>query len=548
MRLGIASLFTLGLLFCMLFAIVFTAFYVAGFIEWYFLIGTTLVMNFFLWLVSPYISDFIYQWFYKVNWVGIEGLKARNLNIGIFVESIAKKYNMPIPKIGWIPDDNPTAFCYGSGRFNSRLIYTEGIFRYLDEEEAKSVFAHELGHIVHRDFIVMTVAATALQLLYELYFVFTRVRGSGKGAGILKLIGIASYVFYFIGTYILLYLSRIREYYADEFSALETKNPNALSTALVKVAYGIIANKDTEEEERLIKSTRALGLVDYKYSKELGLIYTISKKLKSDVLLQKLSLKAIESIFLYDLKNPWAFFIELSSTHPRTAKRIEKLEKIAKQFGQIPTFNIENIKNFFIDRERMWKNFFADLIFNYLPAIALVLAVLGVFLALIFSIHLPLAIIFLVLGVSLILQTMYKYPSKPSEEITILDAMCDLYASPIRGRAVKFKGKIIGRGIPGLIFSEDMMMQDVTGLMYLNYQSLIPLFGNLIFAFTKLDSLIGKEVKVEGWFLRGLSSRLELKKIYYNNETIDSHVKTLGIIIGVLFLVIGIFKISPKLL
>jgi hypothetical protein len=70
--------------------------------------------------------------------------------------------------------------------------------------------------------------------------------------------------------------------------------------------------------------------------------------------------------------------------------------------------------------------------------------------------------------------------------------MGDVYASPIRGTRVELNGVIVGRGIPGLIFSEDMMFQDETGLIYLNYEGLIPFLSNLVFAILKLEKLIGK--------------------------------------------------------
>jgi hypothetical protein len=92
-----------------------------------------------------------------------------------------------------------------------------------------------------------------------------------------------------------------------------------------------------------------------------------------------------------------------------------------------------------------------------------------------------------------------------------------------------------------------MMFQDETGLIYLNYEGLIPFFSNLVFATLKLEKLIGKSCKVYGWFIRGLSPRIELEKIVVEGKEIKSRVKFLGIIVGGLISLIGFFIFSIPL-
>ncbi|MBU0708086.1 M48 family metalloprotease [Patescibacteria group bacterium] len=534
MRLAFASLITISLLSGFLFTIVLTAAYVADYVDWILLLVLTVIINVVLWRVGPWLSDFSFKWFYRVQWIGLDGLAVQSSVVAGHIKEVCKKYGMKAPKIGLIPDDNPTAFCYGSGRFNARLVYSQGLFKYLSDEEAKAVISHELGHIVHRDFIVMTIAATILQLLYELYYIFALRRSGGssrseKKGNVLVAVGIVSYVFYVIGTYILLYLSRVREYYADEFAAAETQDPNALSRALVKVAYGIIAEKDSDREARLMQSTRTMGLVDFKSARQLGLSYANSQRFGG----------SFKDIFLFDLKNPWARILELSSTHPLTAKRIDRLERLAKGYGHEPEYGIVSLEGVTVDSARLWRNFMVDMFFMYLPKLALALALLNVILLFVFETSFLLGFWVMLAGVGMLLQTFYKYPSGTPERATVLDAMSNVYASPVRGRPVVFDGKVVGRGVPGLVFSEDLMMQDSTGLIYLNYESLLPFLGNLFFAWGKAEKLVGERISAQGWFVRGLSSRLELARIT-DGEVIKSHVYTWNIVSGVLITLLGV--------
>lgn len=124
-----------------------------------------------------------------------------------------------------------------------------------------------------------------------------------------------AYLFYWMGSYILLYLSRVREYAADAFSAKYT-DANLLADALIKIALGILS---TPSDTRLVKSTCYIGIAGDAVSKQLGLVYKNSEKARSFELLGR--------SLLFDLKSPWAFLSELSSTHPLSGKRINALMK-----------------------------------------------------------------------------------------------------------------------------------------------------------------------------------------------------------------------------
>ena len=120
---------------------------------------------------------------------------------------------------------------YGHGPWNGRVIVSKGLVDVLEPEEFKAVFAHELGHIRNKDFIVMTLVQALVLVLY----CFARASRGGGSRDRLTMTLLA-YLAYWVSYYVSLLFSRIREYMADYASAQILQNPNALSRALVKIS------------------------------------------------------------------------------------------------------------------------------------------------------------------------------------------------------------------------------------------------------------------------------------------------------------------------
>jgi len=535
-KLWVSSLFTLGILSGFVLAIILAIAYVAGAIHWPLIIGIVIGYNLLAWLVGPWITTLIYRWMYKAKFYTIDELPDREL--AAFITRICKEQSMRAPRIGIIDDQNPTAFTYGSAAYNARIVYTAGLNHFLTKEEVNAVIAHEIGHIVHKDFIIMTVAATLLQILYETYVVLTKTRNSrstlgkrgekGNGRAALYLIGLVSYVFYWIGTYLLLFLSRTREYYADAFSAQVTKNPNLLASALIKIAYGIASVPDTEKTAHLLNNTRAQGIYDLKAANDVGLVYQNANQDK----------KLLARALTYDFVNPWAWIEELSSTHPLTGKRIRALCAMSKT----PLFDFDRL-NITVDKGRMWRGFFTDAIVQYSVPIAVLAGVLTVMIgALAGWSNLVLIAGGITLGIGILayLRVRYRFPLNAFDPLPVAELMGDLYASPVRGRPVQLTGAAIGRGEAGFILGEDMMFQDKTGIIYLNYESIIPLIGNWIFGWKKVEALINKPANATGWFLRGATHHLELYRYVCSEQTIKSWARAWHIIgAAILFAVLS---------
>lgn len=159
------------------------------------------------------------------------------------VEKLARKARIPMPKVYIVPNDTPNAFATGRSPSHASVAATEGILRLLSAEELEGVMAHELAHVLHRDILTGTIAATiggAISMLAHtlMYFGGGRDRDrSGGGIGALAVVILAPIA----AMLIQMAISRSREYAADATGARICGNPNALANALTRLQSGVKA-------------------------------------------------------------------------------------------------------------------------------------------------------------------------------------------------------------------------------------------------------------------------------------------------------------------
>jgi Zn-dependent protease with chaperone function len=535
MRRAFATLLTLGLLFSFLLAVVLGLMLYVGIVSLPVAIAVVVIVNVVTLLVSPWINDLIYRWLYDLRWVTPAEFRRRTPASIDVVEEVTGEYDYETPKLGIIPDRNPTAFTYGSGRYNARIVVTEGCFEYLGDDELASVVAHELGHITSRDFIVMTLANTIVQILYLIAVNSMRIAqaaGAGSSTGgssgsrgnpasVLAIVGVLAYVFWFLSEYAVLYLSRTREYAADAFAA-EHAEADDLSMALIKIALGLV---ESEDDPELVKATRNLGIMSVSQSKEKGLIYHNAR--------EREEMAPLLQALLFDLVSPWAHLLELNSTHPLTGKRIRRLSERAGA----SRFNFSEIRERFpVDRSRLYGEFARDVAVLALPAaLAIGFPIAYLAAALLEVVSLSIFTLaggwLLAIGIAFLVGAVYRYPGGEAEETTVLDLLTDVYASPVDGRRVALDGELIGRGTAGYRFSEDLMFQDHTGLMYLKYDSWLPILGDFLFSVRQVPGLIGESVRVEGWYFRGTSPWMGLRRLRTDERELQGFVH-LGSFVG----------------
>jgi heat shock protein HtpX len=202
------------------------------------------------------------------------------------VENLTRRMNLPMPKLYVIAEPSPNAFATGRNPSHASVAFTSGILDLMTDQELDGVIAHELGHVLHRDILISSIAATlagAIMFASRLGFFFggsdDRDREGGAVGAILMMIlaPIAALL-------IQMAISRSREYEADAASAKYTGTPHELISGLQKLE-------------------------------------TWSKRLPMQATPSTAHMFIIEPASRSWLRNLW-------STHPSTADRIRRLQEI----------------------------------------------------------------------------------------------------------------------------------------------------------------------------------------------------------------------------
>lgn len=247
------------------------------------------------------------------------------------VKTLVDKSGLPMPKLAIVPNKTPNAFTYGRTSSSATLAVHEGLLTNLSEDEVKGVIAHELGHIKHKDYIVMTVLSALPLIAYivaqamfraGMFSSYSRRKDQGNAGVILIVVGVISFIVYIVSFLAVMRLSRLREHYADSYSAYVTGSPRSLESALTKITYGLSLTPQPSSE------VRAFYIEDPAMAKQE--VQMIMEK-KQDYDLDKdgvLDERELELAMEKEAKSTWNQLNTLFATHPPTFKRILLLHEI----------------------------------------------------------------------------------------------------------------------------------------------------------------------------------------------------------------------------
>ncbi|HEX8073435.1 MAG TPA: zinc metalloprotease HtpX [Thermoleophilaceae bacterium] len=157
------------------------------------------------------------------------------------IERLCIQADLPKPRIAIADTPMPNAFALGRSQKSAVVCATTGLMQTLEPHELEAVMAHELTHVKNRDVMIMTIAsffATVASMITQFGFFFGGGMGGDDddGAPAFIVILLVSFAVYIISFFLMLALSRYREYAADRGAALITGRPSALSSALLRIS------------------------------------------------------------------------------------------------------------------------------------------------------------------------------------------------------------------------------------------------------------------------------------------------------------------------
>lgn len=223
-------------------------------------VGLALILTGLINLGSYYYSDKVVMAISRAKPVA----KKDNPQLYNLVENLCLGAGLPVPKIYLLEDTAPNAFATGRDPKHGAVAVTSGLLEKLNKLELEGVLGHELSHIKNYDTRLMTIVTILVGMIALISDWFIRITWFGghrdreKGAGgIFLLLGIILAILApLIGILIQLAISRRREFLADAASALLTRYPDGLASALLKIA------KDKEPLEVANKATAHLYIVN----------------------------------------------------------------------------------------------------------------------------------------------------------------------------------------------------------------------------------------------------------------------------------------------
>src|SRR3954471_13023394 len=247
-----------------------------------------------------------FQW-YNSDTVAMKAMRAREVTpeeapeLHAMIDRLCALADMPKPRVGVADVNVPNAFATGRSPNRSVVCVTTGILGMLTADEMEAVLAHELSHVAHRDVLVMTIASSAgivaamLTRGAQYGALFGGGRRSNDNNGFpawIVVLGISLLV-YALSFFLTRLLSRYRELCADRSGAYLTMKPQALASALQKIAGGMSAVPEAD-----LRATSSMNA------------FFIAPAIKGVSLSQ------------------------LTSTHPSLEQRLEQLSKIEAELGR----------------------------------------------------------------------------------------------------------------------------------------------------------------------------------------------------------------------
>ena len=289
----------------------------------FFMIPLVVGFNLLQWYFAPGLIERMY----RVR----ELPESSNPKLHSIVRRIADSTGIARPRLMYSEMSIPNAFAYGSPRGGNRVAVTKGLLDALEEEEVEAVLGHEIGHLKHRDVQIMMFASVLPSIFYYIGFslmLSSFFGGRGRNSGGAIIIGLAAMVAYFVLSLVVMGLSRLREYYADQHAIQHVPDgARKLSEGLAKiVTYSERARAERKRGKRQVSAAgfKALLFSDPDSSHhDIAALDRAGYRLSDSQLVHRL---ATRELSFGDR------ILELLGTHPNMVKRLRALAPKSRGF------------------------------------------------------------------------------------------------------------------------------------------------------------------------------------------------------------------------
>ncbi|MCC5649662.1 M48 family metalloprotease [Nostoc sp. XA013] len=456
--------------------------------------------------VSPWLLDMLLANLYGQREFPKDVLNAHSREAVRVLQRCCQQRHWPLPKLRILPMAAPIILTYGSLPRNARIVVSQGLLEQLADDEIAIIYATQLGHIAHWDFAVMSLLLLVTLPTHKLYQQVSELGGKISGIWRWPVTILASLVYgvWCLLTGTALWLSRLRLYYSDRVASEITGNPNALIRALLKIAIGIAADIQKQEQTSWqLESLNLLTPVSHQQSLSLG---TIASNL------------SFEAFLKWDTANPYRQWFTINNSHPLMGDRIERLCQIARHW------HLDTELHFASEPSKVRRQSFLLQIAPWLgiPLGVLFAALVWLTWQLAFTLKfLNLKWIYedwsfitgcLLIGFSIgtVMRINSFFPDiKPATVQTddyLPNLLADPSALPIDSISVRLVGKLLGRQGTSNSLAQDLILQSSAGLVKLHHVSWL---GQPV----NHQDLIGRQIIVTGWFRRGATPWIDIQTL-----------------------------------
>jgi hypothetical protein len=269
-------------------------------------------------------------------------------------------------------------------------------------------------------------------------------------------------------------------------------------------------NQPAMPTNRLLESTRAIGICDRQTMTAIGLAMEIAHSGQTD--------QDPYRVFLWELFNPWRRWLEIHSTHPLVGKRMRFLAGYSKQLGLSTEYDFAELlkEEKKLNKKLLYQNFWRDLLIQVSPVVGVAIALItALLLSQLYNRWLLLSLLMIGLGLGFMLQGSLRYPDfRKVTDTDLVSLLIDPYASYVQGLPVQIPGELLGYGTDEFYIGYSMRLEDQGGLAFINY---IPNFRQWIIdpssTIKNLEMLCDRSVIATGWFRRGKFPIIDLSTL-----------------------------------